>query len=186
MPRSRHLLSLALLLAVTPAAAQEASDVQLTLGAAVVLPGTVYVEPYDWDTGTGFGLSAALDYSIVPRLSAGLFVQYTSAGFSEIDVTGKTTGFGAALKVIVGDPKKTHFKVGATLLYQMNSLDGADVDDAHGLGVGAIAELLYPVSPKVCAVGQLGFTSQPSGGNSDATVTWGPLFFVGAGVAFGL
>jgi hypothetical protein len=178
-------LALAVLLATPPAAAQGASDLQFTFGAAAVLPGTVYVEPYEWDTGAGFGLSAALDYAIVPRLSAGLLLQYTSVGFTEVDVTGKTIGFGGTLKVLVGDPRKVHFKVGATVMYQLDSLDGADTDDARGLGVGAIAEVLYPVSPRLCAVGQLGFTSQPSGGNSDAEVTWAPLFFVGAGVAFG-
>ena len=181
MLRNRLPLAAALLLAAAPAQAQ----VEFTVAAAVVAPGSIYVTPYDWDTSAGFTLNAGVDYPVAPRLSAGLVLQYSSVTASELDVGVSAFGAGVSLKVLLGDRAGWHYKLGANILYQLDQVDVEGAEDAQGLGVGALFEVLKPISTSTNIVGQVGFITQPSGGNDVADVTWGPIFFLGAGVAFG-
>jgi hypothetical protein len=181
MSRARLAVAVALALAAPSAFAQ----LEFTAAGAVVAPGSIFVTPYNWDTSVGFSANAGVDYAVAPKFSAGLVVQYSSVNLSELDVGAQTVGAGVSLKVLLGDPKAIHFKVGANLLYQLNSVDVPEADGASGLGVGALVEVLKPMSPTLDLVGQVGFITQPSGGNDSADVTWGPIFFVGVGAAFG-
>ncbi len=67
----------------------------------------------------------------------------------------------------------------------MTSSDAYD-DNVTGLDVGGIFEIAKPLKGgKNALVGELGFITQPSGGNEDADVTWGPIFYLAFGYEFG-
>mgnify|MGYP001567062012 FL=1 len=74
---------------------------------------------------------------------------------------------------------------GLALGYQITSTDAVS-EDATGMDVAALFEVHVPIKANWSFVGELSFDTQPSGGNSDAEVTWGPIFFVTAGVGYGL
>ena len=55
-----------------------------------------------------------------------------------------------------------------------------------GLAVNLSVEFQYHLanSPAIPFL-DIGFLSQPTGGNSDADVTWAPIFYLNVGAAYG-
>jgi hypothetical protein len=74
-------------------------------------------------------------------------------------------------------------RAGIILAYQMTSGDA--FDDVEGLNVGFTGEFVFPMKDKKAVVAELGFTSQPAGGNEDADVTWAPILYLTIGYEFG-
>jgi hypothetical protein len=69
------------------------------------------------------------------------------------------------------------------LAYQITTGDA--FDDVKGLNVGFTFEAAFPLKDFKAIVAELGFTTQPSGGNADADVTWAPIFYLTVGYEFG-
>jgi hypothetical protein len=154
----------------------------INAAAGVLFPGSVYIEPYDWDTGTGFTVNAGLDYMVAPRLSLGLLAQYASTTLTEPDVGVTEAGIGVTLKAHFGDRNDFHFRGGISFMYQVDNVDEPGFDSAQGLGIGLIADLVKPLQPGTNLLFQLGFITQPTGGNADAEVTWAPLIYAAVGL----
>ena len=62
---------------------------------------------------------------------------------------------------------------------------GDSFDDVEGLNVGFTGEFVFPLENKKAVVTEIGFTTQPAGGNADADVTWAPIFYLTVGNEFG-
>ena len=74
-------------------------------------------------------------------------------------------------------------RAGLILAYQMTS--GDVFDDVEGFNAGFTGEYVITLKDKKAVVIELGFTSQPAGGNADADVTWAPIFYLTVGYEFG-
>lgn len=151
----------------------------------ILLPGTVNIDPpgEDADSDSGLLLVAKADGFLMPKFSVGgqLLMAFSSLDADEgVDVT--VTNFGGVLKAHFGSPQFT-FAPGLALSYQ--TISGSDIDTIKGFSPGAFVELLFPIGPTVRGDGEIGFISQPSGGNEDVDVKFGPIFYLAFGVEIG-
>jgi hypothetical protein len=116
----------------------------------------------------------------------GPYVQFVSTTAtvlgSDYDVT--MTGIGGTIMGHFGNVNAGHVRAGVALGYQMSSVDAPGADDVTGFGVGPIVEYSYPLGA-ASVFGHLSFITQPSGGNSNVDVTWGPIFTLAIGAEFG-
>ena len=177
---------LMVLLVVTFATSQEQSW-NVNFKGGLLLPGTVKIDGGEVDTNTGWLIHGYVDAMVAPKLSLGGFVLF--AGTSAADAP---EGVDAGANIItLGGTIKGRFKAGTSIYlrpglalgYQM--ISGDAFDDVSGLDVGAIFEIVKPLQNKNAIVGELGFITQPSGGNEDADVTFGPIFYLTVGYEFG-
>ena len=132
----------------------------------------------DVDTDAGLLLVGKVDGFVASALSLG--GQVLLAFPDDVSLTN----VGATIKGHFGSE---NFQVspGVALSYQIIRLD--DVSDSiAGFSPGAFVELKIPLSNRVLGAGEVGFISQPSGGNSDVEVTFGPIFYIAIGAEFEL
>lgn len=188
------LAALALAVAAGPAAAAEpapgafrapdpaAPPAAWSLGGAValLLPGEVTVQGTGAGTSTGVTARLQGDYFLGPRLSVAGLVQASSF---EVEGYGSTViGLGVGLSVHFGQADQMHLRGTLGLQYQVSSSD-AGGGSFEGLGVPLNVDLVFPSAGSELYA-TVGFITQPSGGNADYEVTWGPIFYAGVGGAF--
>ena len=172
-------------ISITWATAAVAEKKTWGIGARVgfFMGGEVYIEglgDVDADSGPAFVIDA--DFAVSEKLSLGAFF-----------FNAQTAAYGYDASILtIGVKIKGMFQAGTVSLrpglalgYQITSVDGLS-EDATGMDVAALFEVHVPIKPDWAFVGELSFNTQPSGGTSDADVTWGPLFFVTAGIGYGL
>ncbi len=158
-----------------------------TFKGGLLMPGTVTVSPPGWDLDTNMGwiLNAYYDAMVAPKLSIGGFLVLAGTSVDEADEGAMITTLGATIKGRFTLQNGMQLRPGLALGYQMTSSDAFD-DGLKGLDVGGIFEVVKPLANSTNAlVGELGFITQPSGGNDDADVTWGPMFYFAFGYQFG-
>ena len=78
-------------------------------------------------------------------------------------------------------------RLGLGVGYQMSEADdvGDFGKDIVGFDLAPITEVVFKLSNGMTGVVSLTGFSQPSGGNSDADVSWAPIFFLAGGLIFG-
>jgi hypothetical protein len=81
------------------------------------------------------------------------------------------------------DSESVHLRPGLTIGY--NRLGNSAMHDITGLNVGMHVDLAIATSDTFAIVPRLGFFSQPSGGNSDDEVKFGPHFYLAFALEFG-
>ena len=173
-------------LSISTGSAQEQTW-NFTFKGGLLLPGSVTVEGYDFDTGTGWLLNAHFDGYVAPKLSIGAFLMLAGPSVTVYgdDYGANITTIGATLKGRFTTQSGLQLRPGIAFGYQMTSSD-AYSDNVTGLDVGGFLEVAKPLKGgKNALVGELGFMTQPSGGNEDADVTWGPIFYLAFGYEFG-
>lgn len=194
MSRLVTLAAAALVLAAAPASAQNVASPTaqtpdrswaLSAAAGVAFPGTITVESTDLDTKTGFDLRAAADFFVVPKLSLGVYVQRTSTSLEDRDYDVAVTGLGGTIVGHFGAANQGHLRAGLGIAYQIDTVDLPGARDAKGLGLSPFIGYVQPLQGGASIFGQLGFITQPTGGNSDVDVTWGPIFTLQLGAEFG-
>ena len=153
-----------------------------------LLPGTVNIDPpgADVDTDMGWLLNAYIDALVAPKLSFGgfLLLAGTSASGGGTDSGATVATLGMTMKGRFILQNGMQLRPGLAIGYQM--ISGDAFDGVKGLDVGGIFEVVKPLANKNTAlVGELGFITQPSGGNNDADVTFGPIFYFAFGYEFG-
>jgi hypothetical protein len=151
----------------------------------IMLPGTVTIEGFDVDTELGWIANTAFDAMVAEKLSMGGYFFYS--GITEGE-SGESNGanilsIGGTLKGRFQLQGGTQLRPGVIFAYQ--STTGDAFDDISGLNVGFTFEAAFPLKDFNAIVAELGFTTQPSGGNEDADVTWGPIFYLTVGYEFG-
>jgi hypothetical protein len=180
---------LCMVLVVLSVSVGHAQDQQwnLTLKGGPLFPGTVTIDPGgDVDTDMGWLLNAYIDAMVAPKLSFGGFLLLAGTNASG---GGKDSG---ATVATLGMTVKGRFKLqsglqlrpGLAFGYQM--ISGDAFDGVKGLDIGGIFEVVKPLANnKNALVGEVGFITQPAGGNSDADVTFGPIIYFAFGYEFG-
>jgi hypothetical protein len=151
----------------------------------IMLPGTVTVDGYDGDTELGWIVNTAFDAMVAQKLSMGGYLFYS--GVTEAE-TGESLG---ANVLSIGGTLRGRFilksgiqlRPGIILAYQ--STTGDAFEDVTGLNVGLSFDVVFPLQDFNAIVGELGFTTQPSGGNEDSDVTWSPIFYLTVGYEIG-
>ena len=151
----------------------------------IMLPGTVSVEGYDADTEMGWIVNTAFDALVAEKLSMGGYFFYSGITEAETEES-----LGANIMTIGGTLKGrfalrggTQLRPGVIFAYQITTGDA--FDDINGLNVGFTFEASFQLKDYNAIVAEIGFTSQPSGGNEDVNVTWAPIFYLTVGYEFG-
>ena len=160
-----------------------AQNWNMNIKGGMMLPGTVTIEGVDFDTESGWIINTAYDAMVAEKLSMGGYFFYSG-------ITAEYNGEGANIMAI-GGTLKGRFKMrggnqirpGIIFAYQMTS--GDVFDDVEGLNVGFTGEFVLPLKNNNAVVAEVGFTTQPAGGNADADVTWAPIFYLTVGYEFG-
>jgi hypothetical protein len=149
----------------------------------MLMPGTVSVEGFEVDTDMGWIANAAFDALLAEKISMGGYFFYAGTSAEESDETANIMTIGGTIKARFTLQGGTQIRPGVILAYQMTT--GEAFDDVNGLNVGFTGEVAFPLKNKNAIVTEIGFTSQPSGGNEDAEVTWAPIFYLTVGYEFG-
>ncbi|MBN2041057.1 MAG: hypothetical protein JW864_13525 [Spirochaetes bacterium] len=162
-------------------ASSETDTLDIGVSGNLWLSGTIDVEGYDLDKDAGFLFKGYIDTIIVDKICIGGFLHFAPSVEIEDD-SGKMYELGGAFKyrAMLG---KMPLKIGIGVGYRKLTTDDLD-DDIEGLGINASAELQFDINQKFKPFVELGFLSQPAGGNDDVDVTWSPIFYLGGGVAF--
>jgi hypothetical protein len=190
MKAMRVVLVCAVLVALSLSAANaQGQKWNFTFKGGLLMPGGVTVDPpgRDFDTGSGWLLNAYFDGMVAPKLSIGAFLLLSGPSVTVLgDDYGVTiTTLGATVKGRFTLQNGMQLRPGLAIGYQMTSSD-AYSDNVNGLDVGGLFEVAKPLAGgRNALVGEIGFITQPSGGNSDADVTWGPIFYLLFGYEFG-
>jgi len=152
----------------------------------ILLPGTVTVEGLgDGDTNMGWIVNTAFDALLAEKFSMGGYFSYagTSEAESGEDLSANIMSIGGTLKARFQLQGGTQLRPGVILAYQLTTGDA--FDDVNGLNVGFTFEAAFPLKDRNAVVAEIGFTSQPSGGNEYADVTWAPIFYLTVGYEIG-
>ncbi len=139
----------------------------------------------DIDKETGLLLQAFADFYLMEKLAMGVYVNYSNASFEETDETTDVFEIGGSIKprfILSGG--SLAIKPGLQIGYRTESIDIEGAEDIMGLGVNVSVEFQFATESNITPFGVIGFLSQPAGGNDDTDVTFGPIFYLGAGVAF--
>ena len=147
-----------------------------------LFPGTATVDAGDFagemETEGGLAISLTGDALVAPRLSIGGFA--FAAALDDVTVTT----LGATIKGRFAASPTVELRPGIALGYQKIDVDGAD--GLTGLDVGGFVELAIPrPGSQTEWLVEVGFITQPAGGNSEADVTFGPILYVAAGIGYG-
>jgi hypothetical protein len=186
---ARFAASLAALvvLSYTPqASAQAAGQGEPTwyVGGAVgvLFGGTISTDYGEVGTTTGYTARLNADYFLVRRFSFGLLLQ-ASGTETEGGASASVVAIGPSLTAHLGNLDAFHFRATVGIQYQMTSVDAVSGSGITGLGIPFSIDLVFPTR-SANLFGQVGFISQPTGGNSASDVAWKPMFYLAVGGEF--
>jgi hypothetical protein len=147
------------------------------------LSGSINIEGNDVDKEGGIFLRGYIDSILFEKIAFGVYANFApTVKLEDFDGSGKMYEFGGSFKYIakVGEMP---LKIGIGIGYRKISSDDFS-DDVEGLGIDASAELQFITESGFKPFIEGGFLTQPAGGNEDVEVTWSPIFYLGAGIAF--
>ncbi len=148
------------------------------------MSGTIDIEGVEADKDGSFLLRLFADMYVAPKFAVGAYINYSPAEVEGYDGTAVEFGMGIKPRFFVSP--EVSIKPGLNIGYRSTSIDAPGVDDVDGLAVNLSVEFQYHLanSPAIRFL-DIGFLSQPTGGNSDADVTWAPIFYLNVGAAYG-
>ena len=122
------------------------------------------------------------DYYLMEKLSVGVYGNFAPTEFPRYDVATMYE-FGVTLKPRFMVSPVIAVKPGLNLGYRMYS-SGTDIVDMDGLGLNFSCEVQYDIEKTIIPFAEIGFISQPAGGNDITDVTYDPVFYLLGGVVF--
>lgn len=171
----------------------ESKQYDIGFSAGFWLPGTITIEDVDVDKKIGPLVRIFYDSYINPKFAVGAYFNYSSAvlSYETLEADADFLEFGVALKPRFFIGPDMALKPGLNLGYRMANrelligYESADTNTkSKGLGVNLSVELQFMQNDDYIFFIESGFLSQPTGGNSDADVTWGPILYITCGLAF--
>ncbi len=112
--------------------------------------------------------------------SFGFFFQYApSVTLSLVEGSGTMMEYGATFKTTLQSESDMVMKAGLNIGYRTITASG--IDDIEGLGLNASLRMI-PQNKDSKLYFDVGFLTQPTGGNDLTEVTFGPIIYLGAGL----
>jgi hypothetical protein len=184
MKNTITVIAILLMLFLTTSAVQaQKQSWNMNFKGGLMLPGTVTVQGYDAGTDMGWIGNLAFDALVAEKLSMGGYFFYSGVTAEDTDNSANILGIGGTIKARFILKGGTQIRPGVILAYQMVS--GDDFEDVKGFGVGFTGEVVFPLKDFNAIVAEIGFSTQPSGGNEYVDVTWSPIFYLALGYEFG-
>ncbi|WP_319478308.1 outer membrane beta-barrel protein [Marispirochaeta aestuarii] len=176
-------LLLGLIASVVTAAPQDA-NYEVGASAGFWLSGTIDADGAELDKDSSFLLRAFADMYVTPKFAIGAYVNYGPAEVEGVDGSFAEIGMGIKPRFFISP--EISIKPGLNIGYRSLSSDSEYGDDVDGLAVNLSIEGQYhlansPVIPFL----DIGFLSQPTGGNDYADITWAPIMYLSFGAAYG-
>jgi hypothetical protein len=133
------------------------------------------------------------DVYIIPKLSMGVYMAMGSVKLGgEGSFAGSSTSvmmmeFGGSLKgrFIVGRGAVA-IKAGVNIGYRILTSDLERADKVSAFSIGPSIEVQFATGSIVAPHVEIGFLSQPAGGNEYTDITFSPIVYLGAGCSLGL
>jgi hypothetical protein len=134
----------------------------------------------DIEIGGGLVAVGSVDAVMAPRFSAGAFALLAFVEGTTIATVGAT------LKGRFRVSPAIEVRPGLALGYQSIVDDNNSFSTTKGFDIGAFLEVAFPRgNGRSEWLLEAGFITQPIGGSSEDTVTFGPIFYVGVGLGWG-
>jgi len=183
MLRCKSVVMLVAMILMVPGrtSAQE-SPGGLSVAGGLLLPGTVSVDGYDLDSESSLLVRLTYDSFRMPTLGFGAFLNYSNVGVEGETGSMITLGVGIKPRWLVGAAQDQFLDIGLNIGYRTVESD-AFSDTVEGLAVNMSVEWIKPLDATRDLIFDFGFITQPSGGNDYADVTWGPIFYLSAGIS---
>jgi hypothetical protein len=165
-------------------------DVDLVLTAAFLLPSdNISAEDYNimlHQNGTFLG-RLAVDFYLMPKMSMGVYTSVSPVSYGESGETATELDFGGSLK---GRFLIAHgavaLKAGVNIGYRYIASKFKYADGVSGFSIGPSIEVQFATGSSIAPHIEIGFLSQPAGGNTYTNVTFPPIFYFGGGCSLGL
>ena len=139
----------------------------------------------DINKETSFLLHGFADFYLIEKLAMGIYVNYSSSSFEEVDETASIYEFGVSIKPrFITSDGSLAIKPGLEIGYRGESVDVPGADEVQALGVNLSVEFQFYANNNFAPFGIIGFLSQPAGGSDDTDVKFAPIFYLGGGIAF--
>jgi hypothetical protein len=171
----------------------EAKQYDIGFSAGFWLPGTITIEDVDVDKEIGPLIRIFYDSYINPKFAVGGYFNYSSAviSYETLEANADFLEIGIAFKPRFFIGPDMALKPGLNIGYRMANrelLMGYEAADTNtkskGMGVNLSVELQFMQKDDYIFFVESGFITQPTGGNSNADVTWGPILYLTCGLAF--
>jgi hypothetical protein len=122
-----------------------------------------------------------IDGILTPKFSMGLYFTYCSMAVEDSDIKTSLISVGGTIKPRFMLSENLQLRPG--LAFGYNAMKNDQMKDAsNGLNVGMQIELTTKLQDGVGFVAELGFISQPTGGNDDGDITFPPIIFLTIGL----
>ncbi|MEL6916973.1 MAG: hypothetical protein AAFO99_04505 [Bacteroidota bacterium] len=150
--------------------------------------GSFYISELDENFGleSGFTLHGFYDHYITEKFSIGGNISVSFPSLEILDENVTFYEFALALKPRFDVSDKVTYKPGFNIGYRI--INAPDIDEEggtiQGLGLNLTNELQFHIDQGFTPFFDLGFISQPAGGNDDFNVTFSPLIMIRVGVVF--
>lgn len=179
-------LSLFIFSGVAFGQATNPKDILLGFKLGYLGSGTVKVEGVAFGTDSSHSFGGFLDYKVAEKLYVGfhLFMHNMSA----FGISKNLMDIGGSFKAIIPTRNeqitiRPALNLGYGALPEI-TLGKFVVDSSSYFLIGPSVELHYDTNNNYDLIGEVGFLSAPSGGNSDFSVSLSPTLFLRAGIAF--
>lgn len=154
--------------------------------AGLVLPGTITVEngrATDYDTDTGVVIGGFVDSRLGAKLDGGFFVDLSNVPSSDAGESATRLDLGVTLKGhFLMSSGNLILRPGIGLGLGLAKAGGES--GVHLLTLNGFVEAIFPFTDEMSWLGEIGFTTAPTGGNGDVWVTHGPIFELRGGIVF--
>ena len=192
---SLFFLSLAMLMfiAVNASSAEKANlesrEYDYGIAAGIWLGGTIDQDDLELDKDPGPLFKVFADMYVAPKFAVGAYGSYstTTLSYAGIEADATMWELGVTMKAKFLASPDLAIKPGLGIGYRSADRDklyAGENTSVDGLAVNMSLEFQFPIQGGYILFAETGFLSQPTGGNSDADVTWAPIFYLMAGIAF--
>ena len=167
----------------------QAKEYDYGSAAGIWLGGTVDVEDAELDKDPGPLFKVFADMYVAPKFAVGAYGSYstTTLSYGPYEADATMWELGTALKAKIMASPDMAIKPGLAIGYRSSDRDKlypGEKTSSDGLALNMSLEFQFPIDGGYILFAETGFLSQPAGGNSDADVTWAPIFYLCAGIAF--
>jgi hypothetical protein len=177
----------------------EEKSYEMGIAGGLLFSGDVYVSLYgdDVERNSNLVLRAFIDSYVVPKLAVGAYLAYSTLNLDEdieigfwgddeeynIEKSGiSVVEIGGAIKPRFVVSPRFAIKPGLNIGYR-KFFGETDFSTWQALGINGSCEFQYRINDTYIIYQETGFVSQPTGGNVDTDVTFGPTFYVLLGLA---